>query len=209
MNKPQDAIAELERLLRDEPPNPGYRNLKAVALCHTGDYEPAIDIYAELLREHPQQAPIWLSYGHALKTAGQPDARSPPTAAASRSMPDFGEAYWSLANLKTFRFDEAQLDAMRSALARPDLKRGTSRCHRVRARQGAGGRADYAESFVHYAKAMRCAWRRFRTARTTRSARLARAQEAFTADFFASAPARAAPRRIRSSSSACRAPARP
>ena len=27
----------------------------------------------------------------------------------------FGEAYWSLANLKTFRFGEADLAAMRSA----------------------------------------------------------------------------------------------
>ena len=113
LNKPQEAIAELDQLLRVDARNPGYRNLKAVALCHTGEYENAIGIYQELLREGPRHALIWLSFGHALKTAG-PRAR---VAAYSRCIeldPEFGEAYWSLANLKTFHFNDAQLETMRT-----------------------------------------------------------------------------------------------
>ena len=54
----------------------------------------------------PEQAKIWMSYGHALATAG----REQDSIAAYRRCielePHFGEAYWSLANLKTFRFEE-------------------------------------------------------------------------------------------------------
>ena len=73
LNKPHEALAELDTLLRDDPPNPAYRNLKAAVLCRIGEYEPAIAIYAALLGEQPAQPHVWLSYGHALKTAGHSD----------------------------------------------------------------------------------------------------------------------------------------
>jgi tetratricopeptide (TPR) repeat protein len=42
-----------------------------VVLCKLGEYEPALAIYADLVREYPAHPGIWLSYGHALKTAGR------------------------------------------------------------------------------------------------------------------------------------------
>ena len=72
-NQPERALAELERLLAVDPAHPGYRNLKAVVLCRIGDYEPAIAIYADLLARYPDQPKVWMSYGHALKTAGHLD----------------------------------------------------------------------------------------------------------------------------------------
>ena len=73
LNKPGEAIVELDRLLAEEPADSASRNLKAAVLCRTGDYEPAIAIYAGLLEEQSQHAHVWLSYGHALKTAGHTD----------------------------------------------------------------------------------------------------------------------------------------
>jgi len=64
--KPAEALEQVNLLLAMEPAHPGYRNLKAVILCHVGDYEPAIEIYARLLGEYPNHAKIWLSNGHAL-----------------------------------------------------------------------------------------------------------------------------------------------
>lgn len=72
-NKHAEALAEVETLLAIEPANPGYRNLKAVILCRIGDYEPAIDLYTGILAVYPRHAKIWMSYGHALKTAGHQD----------------------------------------------------------------------------------------------------------------------------------------
>ncbi len=151
-NKPARALAEVERLLAIAPDNPGYRNLKAVVLCRIGDYAPAIDIYADLLQRHPRQTRIWLSYGHALKTAGrQQDA----IAAYRRCIalePAFGEAWWSLVNLKTVRFDGDDVATMQRQLTQSDL----SAEHRLHLEFALGKALEDAEayeaSFGHYAR---------------------------------------------------------
>src|ERR1700686_4408226 len=115
------ALREVDLLLAQDPRNPSHRNLKAVVLGTIGEYERSIAIYASLLAEYPHQPKVWISYGHAQKTAGkQPEC----VAAYRRTLelaPAMGEAYWSLANLKTFRFQAADLGAMRTRLSRPEL----------------------------------------------------------------------------------------
>ena len=184
LNKPVEAIAELDTLLRDVPPDPAYRNLKAAVLCRTGDYEPAIAIYAALLGEQPSQPHVWLSYGHALKTAGHTDRAIDAYRRCVALDPDFGEAYWSLANLKTFRFDEAEIAHMRAALARDDLA-GEHRLHIAFALGKAlEDRKDYASSFAHYAHGNGLRLAQVPYSADDTSARLARVREQYTADFF-------------------------
>src|SRR5262249_36604274 len=120
-NKPGQALAVVDELLRLDPANPGYRNLKAVILCRSGDYEPPIELYDAILREYPGHASIWLSFGHALKTAGHGERAIDAYQRAIAADPGFGEAYWSLANLKTFRFTAAQVEAIRAQLGRDEL----------------------------------------------------------------------------------------
>jgi len=72
-NQPEQALVQIEQLLAADPGHLGCRNLKAVVLCRIGDYEPAIRIYADLLEHYPRNAKVWVSYGHALKTAGHTD----------------------------------------------------------------------------------------------------------------------------------------
>lgn len=149
-NKPGQALAELDALLKVAPDNPGYRNLKAVVLCRIGDYDQAIGLYDDIVRRYPRQTKIWLSYGHALKTAG----RQQDAIAAYRKCialePAFGEAWWSLANLKTFRFTGEDLDTMRQQLARAELQDE----HRLHLEFAIGkaleDAADYEPSFLHY-----------------------------------------------------------
>ena len=183
-NKPVEAIAELESLLREDPTNPSYRNLKAAVLCRIGEYQPAIDIYTDLLREHPQQIHAWLSYGHALKTEGQTERAIAAYRECIALDAGFGEAYWSLANLKTFRFGDAEIAAMRDALANPTLG-DDNRLHLDFALGKAlEDRVDYADSFQHYARgnALRLKLAPYRADDTT--ARLERAKQTYTAEFF-------------------------
>ena len=84
-------MAEINALLAIDPANPGYRNMKAVLLSRIGDYEPAIRIYAEILREYAGNAKIWLSYGHALKTAGHQDESITAYRKSIELDPGFGE----------------------------------------------------------------------------------------------------------------------
>ncbi len=193
-NKPARALAELETLLRANPAEPASRNLKAAVLCRIGEYERAIDIYDALLREFPQQAHVWLSLGHALKTAGQNERAIAAYTKCTELDPAFGEAYWSLANLKTFRFSDAQIQIMRNSLARTDLYDE----HRLHLDFALGksleDRREYERSFSHYAAGNALRLKRVPYSANETTRRFARAREIYT------------PRR--SSSSACRAPVR-
>jgi tetratricopeptide (TPR) repeat protein len=183
-NHPAAALEQLDLLLRDDAANPGCLNLKAAVLCRVGEYESAIGIYAALTRAYPQQAQLWLSYGHALKTAGHGERAIEAYRRAIAANADFGDAYWSLANLKTFRFGEEDIDAMRRALARDDLAAE----HRLHFEFALGkaheDRKEYAESFAHYARgnALRLTQVPYNADETTR--RFAHARQLYTREFF-------------------------
>ncbi len=119
----EPALAELEKLLAVEPDNPNHLMLKASVLVNIGEFQTAIDIYDRVLVNYPKQPKAHLSNGHALKTVG----RSGDAIAAYRKGieldPGLGEAYWSLANLKTFRFKDREVEMMREQVqAKPDNK---------------------------------------------------------------------------------------
>ena len=110
------ALPQVEALLTKEPRNPGYLNLKAAVLANLGDYAESIEVYEAVLKEFPRQPKIWMSFGHSLKTAGRQEGSVAAYRRAIAMQPTLGEAYWSLANLKTFRFSETDLLALRAAL---------------------------------------------------------------------------------------------
>ncbi len=148
----QRAYTELETLLRLEPRNREYRTLFAAACVGLGEHAKAILLYQELLQEEPQAADLHLSIAHAFKTLGQRDAAIEEYRAAAAARPSYGDAYWSLANLKTYRFDEVEIDRMRAeeaAVATPE----EDRYHLCFALGKAfEDRADYPESWRYYAR---------------------------------------------------------
>jgi tetratricopeptide (TPR) repeat protein len=112
-HKHSEALHQLERLLRADPANRAYRITQATALNGVGKNEEAIERYRTLLAETPDAADIHLSIAHSLKTLGRQQEAVASYRAAYRSRPGFGDAYWSLANLKTYRFTDEELAAMR------------------------------------------------------------------------------------------------
>ncbi len=150
LGKAEEAYREAETLLENDPVNPNYRTLYSSALVRVGEYEKAIDSYGALLREYPKQPKAWMSYGHALKTVGRTSDSIDAYQKSINLEPSLGEAYWSLANLKTFHFDESDTDKMRAQLRRADID-DDDRLHL----HFALGKAledskQYAESFRHY-----------------------------------------------------------
>jgi tetratricopeptide (TPR) repeat protein len=105
---------EQARLLREkEPENPQLDMLFANQNLTVGNFEEALSIYRRRADEMPNNPGVHLTLGHALKTVGkQPEAIEAYTQ-AYRIKPDFGDAYWSLANLKTYQFDSEQIASMR------------------------------------------------------------------------------------------------
>jgi tetratricopeptide (TPR) repeat protein len=150
-NRPEEAIAELNRVTAEEPESTGHFNLQAAAYGRIGEFDDALQLYERVLEQAPGHARIWMSYGHMLKTVG----RSADGVAAYRKaialLPELGEAWWSLANLKTVRFSDEDIAAMEAALARGDIS-GEDRFHLDFALGKAledRGAADAA--FAHYA----------------------------------------------------------
>jgi tetratricopeptide (TPR) repeat protein len=178
------AREEMEKLLAVDPDNRMYRTTHATICMGFGDYE-ALPRYRELLAETPRDPELHLSIAHALKTLGQtPEAiDSYRTAAALR--PDYGEAYWSLANLKTYRFTDAEIAVMRRAEAAPRIQLA-DRYHLCFALGKAlEDRAEYAESFAYYERgnALKKIECRYRPEPLERTARLH--ESLCTAQFFA------------------------
>lgn len=184
-NKPEQALTEIDRLLAVDPVNPGYRNLKAVVLCRIGDYPTAIGIYDDLLRQYPRNPKVWMSFGHSLKTAGRTDRA---IAAYRKSLaidPSIGEVWWSLANLKTFRFSIDDVAAMQRQLDRP-LLADEDRLHLEfalgKAQEDAG---EYASSFGHYAQGNAIRRTQLRYSADDTSARIAHIKRQYDEAFFA------------------------
>lgn len=179
------AVDEVERLLALEPCNPGYRNLQAVILAKIGDLRESIRIYAELLAVHSRQAKIWISYGHVLAAAGEDVATVAAYREAVRLTPGSGEAWWSLANLKTFRFADADLAAVDKQLARTDLP-DTERVHfHFAAGKAREDRGEFAVSFEHYATGNRLRRAEVHFDGADHALHIRRSKSLFTAEFFA------------------------
>lgn len=154
-NKSLPALAEVDRILSADPRNPGYRNLRAAILIRIGEFTQAIATYEAVLGEYPQQPKVWMSLGHALKSAGR---QNDCIAAYRRSIelaPELGEVYWSLANLKTFRFTPAEIQAMHAGLERSDLSPEDRWHFHFALGKALEDSGDFAGSFAHYAEGNR------------------------------------------------------
>jgi tetratricopeptide (TPR) repeat protein len=152
--KGAEALVQVNFLLESDPDNPSFRFLKASALTRVGEYEQAIALYEDILRRHPNNARAWLSLGHARKTAGQTQASVDAYRKSIEIEPSFGEGYWSLANMKTYRFDEASVAQMRGALS--GELRDEDRFHLEYALAKAlEDRGDCEAAFAHYAEGAR------------------------------------------------------
>jgi tetratricopeptide (TPR) repeat protein len=184
-NKPEQALVELESLLALDAANPSYRNLKAVILGRIGDYEPAMALFAGLLEEYPGNAKIWLSYGHTLKTAGKQEAAIAAYRKCIALDPSFGEAYWSLANLKTFRFSAEDVAAMRQQLERANLEVAHRYHFEFSLGKALEDERDYAQSFAHYERGNTQRLGTVPYSHALTSNRLRRAREVFTREFYA------------------------
>jgi len=84
-----------------------------------GEFDTALAIYDRVIAAHAELDQPHLARGHLLKTVGRLSEAIESYRNACRIRPDFGDAYWSLANLKTYRFTDDEIAAMERALDDP------------------------------------------------------------------------------------------
>ncbi len=151
LHKYPQARRELDRLIGEDFPNRlYYRGLYAATTVGLGEHERAVGLYRELLAQAPRDADLHLSLAHALKTLGRRDEAIDAYRQAAAIRTDFGDAYWSLANLKTYRFTDEELARLEALQAEPTV--GPIDRYHLHFALGKAleDRGDYAESFRCY-----------------------------------------------------------
>jgi len=145
----REAEAEIRRALHIDPECVSSWVLLGTILAHTMRQEAALDAYERALRLNPAQIHVLLAKGHVLQTLGrraQCEAAYKECIALNK---DFGEAYYSLADLKNYRFADAEIAAMENLLREAAAEQAVAQLHFAlgRAREQRG---RYEEAFDQY-----------------------------------------------------------
>jgi len=147
-----EALAQLDALLAGEPRNPLFWEQKAAVLQLMGRHDDALACRRQMTLDHPQWRDAWLQYGHASRTLGRMDDCVAAYRKAIELAPSSAAAYIHLANLKTFRFDVAEIAAIEKMLADP----GTPAAERAELHfalgKAHGDEKRHAKAFENYAR---------------------------------------------------------
>ena len=131
------------------PENLSYQAQKASEIMQNGDHKGAIDLFDDILKKNPYNFSILTSKGHAQKTLGESDRASNSYQTAYQVKQDHGEAFFSLANLKTYEFSKNELNIMREQLQRVDLTMRDKAYFHFALAQGCEAVGEYDEAFFH------------------------------------------------------------
>jgi tetratricopeptide (TPR) repeat protein len=183
------ARREAERLLEHDPDNREHLKLYGAACVGLGDHEPVIDLYERLLAGQPPLGPevadLRLWRANALKTTGRPAEAVADYRASLAARPDYGVAWFSLANLKTYHFTDDDIARMRAVEAEPDVQDMDRVYLYFALGKALEDRGDYAASWAYYKRGntVRRAASRYRP--DVAEACVLRLKQVFTAEFFA------------------------
>jgi len=117
--KYQQALAQAKMLCKTAPNELRYTMALANAHQAVGDFDDAINLYGDLLKRVPEDSGVLIMQGHAYKTVGDTDKAIESYKKASTCRFSYGDAYWSLANLKTYTFEAQEIDRMRKLALSP------------------------------------------------------------------------------------------
>lgn len=144
------ALAEAEALHKRDPNNPLFQSHLAIERMQTGDLAGALSLFDCVLETLPNDPATLTSKGHALKTWGKQDAAIAAYRAACAARPAQGDAWYALANLKTYTFSDGEIDEMRVQEAQQGMT-PTDRVHFCFALgKGLEDRGEIDSSFEYY-----------------------------------------------------------
>ena len=150
MQKFEKAWQQTSTLMERQPGNLAYMALHANAAAGIGKPEKAIRLYDKVLENSPNQIMLYVMRGHAEKTIGEVDQAIRSYQAAYKLKADYGDAYWSLANIKTYRFTDDEIRQMKEREAGPttDIDDRIHLCFALG--KAFEDRSDYEQSFTFY-----------------------------------------------------------
>ena len=183
-NRYEEALVLIAEVLARQPDHEGALYMKGVVLGHAGRFDEAIATYQDLVQRLPDRARLWASYGRSLKTVGRSQEGIAAFRRAAEIDPSLGEAWWSLSDLKTVRFDDDDIARMEAGLAKPDLARKDRYYLHFALGKAYETKRDHAQSFAHYAEGNRLHREELEPDADRFTSFVTAAKRTFTRDFF-------------------------
>ena len=147
------AMEQARHLYQRDNNNPVFQSQLAIQEMQAGDYETAIALFQNVLKTTPGDPATLTSMGHAYKTFGQQEEGVKAYQDAAKARAEYGEAYFSLANLKTYRFSDSEMQAMHDQVEHGNLTYKDSIHFLFALGKAYEDRKDYENSFGFYKQA--------------------------------------------------------
>jgi tetratricopeptide (TPR) repeat protein len=150
-DKTDAALQALARASRLEPNKPNGYAAAGTTSAMAGRHEEAIASFEKAIEKDPQHAGALSGLGHVLKTIGKQDDAIARYRQCVRHNPGHGESWWSLANLKTFRFEAEEINTMLEQLKSDQLNDEARTNFEFALGKAFEDAGDYDKAFEHYA----------------------------------------------------------
>jgi tetratricopeptide (TPR) repeat protein len=151
-----DELDECEQVVNEairlQPEFPQPYSLLGNLQTKRGYFEEAVETYKLAISKQPNHGPSLAAMGHALKTIGKQEESIDTYRDCIARHPEFGEAYWALANLKTFRFSDDEIATMESHVDNDKLPDETRVNFNYSLGKAYEDRDNYDLAFHRYAK---------------------------------------------------------
>ena len=144
-----ETMKQVNILCEQFPNNIAYQAQRGSELMQNGEHEKAVDLFNSLLEKNPYNFSSLTSRGHAQKTLGKTNEAIESYKAAYEIKPDHGEAFFSLSNLKTYSFTDAEIEKIDSQLNRIDLSLKEKVYFHFALSQALESKGEFNEAFYH------------------------------------------------------------
>jgi tetratricopeptide (TPR) repeat protein len=179
-----EAITLLQDVITDEPERWPVALQRLALLGQIGDYELAALGYERLLINHPGRAEVWCGFGHLQKTLGNVNRSIEAYRRAITLDEKQGDAWWGLANLKTYRFDDDDVAHLERLALAGDAAPFVRSVVNFALGKALEDKREFARSFRHYAAGNELRRRQVHYDAAATSAETARSIVFFTREVF-------------------------
>jgi len=149
--KYREAEKAFQSSLQLDPENVNTLSNLAGNCATDGRLEEAVTWYRQAIDLNDSHVTSLLGIGHVLKTLGHQDEAVDAYRRCAKVRPNLGEVYWSLANLKTFRFEDNEIETMEQQLNQADLDDAAIIAFSFALGKAYEDSGDYRRAFKHYA----------------------------------------------------------
>jgi tetratricopeptide (TPR) repeat protein len=184
LGKFSQAKMQADILLKKSPNSHQYLAAKASAMVGIGEVEEAIGLYQQILSDRNDLPGIQLLLGHAHKANGNFEQAIAAYRQAYSIRADFGDAYWSLANTKTYRFTDNELALMQTQLNKNEIEQDDKIHLEFALAKAYEDREQFNTAFSYYKDGNALKNQRSHYSQTNVSQQVAAQKAVFNADFF-------------------------